>query len=110
MPNRKESDQTRRMFLLGAGLILAHQVAGKAVRGGLFLSRFSPADLPKGVICAALVSIVLGVGFSRILAKHGPMRLVTAAFAVGSVLRLIEFGLLRNTGEHARGVLVTIVY
>ena len=48
MRNGSDSQKTG-MFLLGGGLVMAHQVAGKAVRGGLFLSQFSPGDLPKVV-------------------------------------------------------------
>ena len=110
MPHASEPGQTRGIFLLGAGIILAHQVAGKAVRDGLFLSQFAPSDLPKVVLGAALVSVLLGLGFSRVLAVHGPMRAVPAAFAVGSFLHLLEFGLLRVLGEGARGALVTLVY
>ena len=69
MQNRSESGQTRRMFLLGAGLILAHQVAGKAVRDGLFLSRFSPARLAedRGVRGA-------GLGAARAWVSRGSCR------------------------------------
>ena len=101
MPNRSESEQTRRMFLLGAGLILAHQVAGKAVRDGLFLSLFSPADLPEVMAAAALFSVLLGLCFSRLLSRFGPMRMVPAAFAVGALLHVVEFVLLRTAGRRA---------
>src|SRR5262245_50275033 len=109
MENRIQSQQTR-MFLLGAGLVLAHQVAGKAVRDGLFLSRFSPADLPKAVVLAALVAVMLGLGSARILAKQGPLRIGPMAFSVGSLLHLLEYMALRAEGELLRGAVVTFVY
>jgi ATP:ADP antiporter, AAA family len=90
--------------------MVAHQVAGKAVRDGLFLSRFSPSDLPKVIVCAALLSVLLGIGFSRVLSRYGPMRLVPAAFAMGSLLHLVEYALLRNSPPSATGILVTLVY
>lgn len=110
MHTRGESNQMRRMFLLGAALILAHQIAGKAARDGLFLSRFSPGDLPRIVVCAALFSVVMGLGFSRVLSRYGPLRVVPTAFALGSVLHLVEFVLLRIGGESVRGPVIAVVY
>src|SRR5438045_8351384 len=60
MEAQTEFEHTRRMFLLGAALMLAHLVAGKALRDGLFLSQFSPSDLPKVMAAAALFSVLLG--------------------------------------------------
>ncbi|MEO8593624.1 MAG: hypothetical protein ABI759_09895 [Candidatus Solibacter sp.] len=110
MEGGKQFADMRRMFLAGSALIVAHQVAGKAVRDGLFLSRFSAADLPKAIACAALLSVLLGVGFSRILARFGPLKVVPAAFAAGSALHLIEFLLLRLPGDDVRGTVVTLIY
>ncbi|PWU06036.1 MAG: hypothetical protein C5B51_13160 [Terriglobia bacterium] len=98
------------MFLLGSGLMLAHQVAGKAVRDGLFLSQFSPRDLPKIVMLAALVAVLLGMAFTRLLSRYGPLRLVPGALALGSLLHLVEFALLRTFQGGARGVVITLVY
>src|SRR5215472_3255697 len=110
MHSQNEMHATRRMFFLVSGLIVAHQVAGKAVRDGLFLSRFSPGDLPKVVICAALISVMLGLGFARLLSRNGPLRLVPAAFAIGGFLHVVEFALLRSGGEGLRGIVITLVY
>jgi len=110
MPTLDQSAPMRRAFQLGSALIVAHQVAGKAVRDGLFLSRFSAGDLPKAVACAALISVLLGLGFSRVLSRYGPLRVVPAAFAAGSLLHVVEFLLLQTPGEGMRGVVVTIVY
>jgi hypothetical protein len=110
MPKRSQLRQTRSVFLLGAGLVLAHQVAGKAVRDGLFLSQFSARDLPRVVILAALVAVLLGVGSSRLLSRFGPLRLVPAAFAVGALLHLVEFGLLRAQEGSVRAAVTTVIY
>src|SRR4051812_39145364 len=109
MEAQTEFEHTRRMFLLGAALMLAHLVAGKAVRDGLFLSQFSPADLPKMMAAAALLSVLLGVGFARLLARRGPLRIVPAAFAAGGLLHLVEFATLRGAAG-LRGAVVTVVY
>jgi hypothetical protein len=97
-------------FLLGAALIMAHQVAGKAVRDGLFLSQFSPTSLPSIMGAAALFSVLLGLLFARRMSRLGPERIVPAAFAIGGVLHWVEFGLLRSPGIVARGITVTLIY
>ena len=101
---------TGKFFLLAAGLLLAHQVAGKAVRDGLFLSRFPPADLPKVVAAAALAAVLLGLVASRLMARMGPRRLVSAGLTFGAALHVVEFLLLRGAGENLRGVVITVVY
>ncbi len=90
--------------------MLAHQVAGKAVRDGLFLSRFSPADLPRITVAAAILALLLGLGFSRVLSRFGPLRSVPAAYVISAVLHLAEYGLLRATGPLARAVVISAVY
>src|SRR5262245_10000091 len=104
MPIRNEPDQSRLIFLIGAALILAHQVAGKAVRDGLFLSRFSPADLPKIVAVAAVFAVLLGIVFSRLLGRFGPMRLVPVAFGLGAAFHVVEYVLLQRASDAGAGV------
>src|SRR5262245_13098583 len=110
MPISNEFELTRRLFLLGAALMLAHQVAGKAVRDGLFLSQFPASVLPKVVVLASLVAVVLGLGFSLLLSRYGPLRLVPAAFAVGALLHAAEYSMLRTAGTAVRGLAVTFIY
>jgi ATP:ADP antiporter, AAA family len=90
--------------------MVAHQVAGKALRDGLFLSRFAPSDLPKVVALSAVVAVVLGLGFARILGRSGPLRVVPIAFGAGSLLHLAEFALLRSAADGVRAVVITVVY
>src|SRR4051794_3530625 len=96
--------------MAASSLMVAHQVAGKALRDGLFLSRFAPSDLPKIVAASAVVSVLLGLGFARILARFGPLRLVPIAFGAGSLLHLVEFILLRNPTAAVRAIVITVVY
>lgn len=110
MPNRNQSRQTRSVFLLGAGLVLAHQVAGKAVRDGLFLSQFSARDLPKAMVLAALTAVLLGMASSRLLSRYGPLRLIPMAFAVSSFLHVVEFALLQTHGGSGRAAVTTVIY
>jgi AAA family ATP:ADP antiporter len=90
--------------------MVAHQVAGKALRDGLFLSRFPASDLPKVVAASALVAVLMGLGFARLLARLGPIRVVPLAFGAGALLHLLEFTLLRSAADGVRAVVITIVY
>jgi ATP:ADP antiporter, AAA family len=110
MQSRSEFKQTRALFLLGAGFVIAHQVAGKAVRDGLFLSQFAASDLPKVIVLAALVAVMLGVAFTRLLSRFGPLRFVPGAFAASAILHLAELALLRSSGNALRAAVVTLVY
>ena len=109
MPNKRQPDRTGLIFLVACSFMVAHLVAGKAVRDGLFLSRFAPSDLPKIVAAAAVVAVLLGLGFARLLSRTGPLRLVPLAFGAGSAFHLVEYWLLRG-GEDLRSVGITIVY
>ena len=81
--------------MAAATFMLAHQVAGKAVRDALFLSEFPAAYLPRIVVVAALGAILLGLLFSNLLSRYGPRRVVPAAFAASFVLHAAEW-LLRD--------------
>ncbi len=110
MRSQGQLNNTGFAFIAASALMMAHQVAGKAVRDGLFLSRFVPADLPKAVAAAALFAVLLGIGFSRVLSQYGPRRAVPVAFAGGSLLHLAEYALLDRAGDGVRGAVVTLVY
>src|SRR5215510_11055163 len=91
VPDRSQQNGAGFLFMLAAWLMLAHQVAGKAVRDGLFLSRFEPSDLPRAVAAAAIAAVLLGLLFARIMARSGPQHLVPAAFLAGSVIHIAEY-------------------
>jgi hypothetical protein len=109
VPNQRQPDRAGLIFMVACSLMVAHLVAGKALRDGLFLSRFAPNDLPKIVAAAAVVAVLLGLGFARLLWRTGPLRLVPLAFGAGSALHLVEYWLLRGD-EDLRSVVITIVY
>ena len=76
----------------GAGLMIAHQVAGKAVRDSFFLTNYPASDLPKMVMAAAGVSLLAVVFFSRVMGRLGPRRLVPAGFFLSALAHLAERG------------------
>lgn len=79
--------------MAGASLMLAHQVAGKAVRDSFFLSNYPASDLPKVVFVAAALTIVFVLLFSRAMGRFGPQRLVPASFLLSSALHIVEYRL-----------------
>lgn len=73
--------------------MVAFQLAGKATRDALYLSTYGVAALPRMVILAAVLSTLVAIGLSRVLARVGPGRLVPRLFALSSVLLLVEWAL-----------------
>src|SRR5581483_9964901 len=77
-----------------AGLMMAHQVTGKASRDAIFLSQFRTTDLPAMVTLAAIAAIVASIVGSLTLVRLGPQRVAPVAFALSSLLQLGEWVLL----------------
>lgn len=89
--------------MIGAGFMLAHQVASKAVRDAIFLSALPVTDLPKMVMTAALLSVAAVPVYSRLMARLGPKWLVPIGFAVSGAGHLVEWAI------QDRGPIVAIV-
>jgi hypothetical protein len=71
---------------LAAGLLIAQQVAARAVRDALFLSAFQVRALPL-VMGASAVAALAGAGaLSQALARRAPSRLVPAVAALSALL------------------------
>lgn len=79
--------------VLSATVIIAHQVAGKATRDGMFLAHFDVTHLPKVVIATALASIAGVLLMSRLLARYGPAALMPRAFVLSALLFAGEWSL-----------------
>src|SRR5262245_11190260 len=102
-------DDERRVRLYAvtaAGLTVAFQLAGKATRDALFLSTFGVAALPRMVIVSAVLSVVLTLGLTRVMARYGPSRLVPRLFWPSGPLLLIEWALVGP----ARSVAAVLFY
>ena len=59
-----------RMAMTVSGLMMAHQVAGKATRDAIFLSQFKTTALPTMVATAALAAVVISLWRGRTLASR----------------------------------------
>ncbi|MFB3778169.1 MAG: hypothetical protein ACE141_11175 [Bryobacteraceae bacterium] len=96
--------------MFGAGLMLAHQVAGKAVRDSYFLSNYPVSDLPRMVIAAAAVSAVVVLLFSRAMGRIGPGRLTPAGFLMSALAHTGEYWLMgRAPGPWSVAIYLHIV-
>ncbi len=88
----RNSDRTAAIAATVASTaMVAFQLAGKATRDALYLSTFGIGSLPRMVIVAALLSALMTIALSRVLARLGPARLVPWLFAASAVLLLGEW-------------------
>jgi len=99
-------DRLTYIAMAGAALMLAHQVAGKAARDGLFLARYEASALPKIVLAAAGVALLLGWLFSLLLKRYTPQRVVPVGLLLSGVLQAAEWLFL----DRAVDVVVVVVY
>ncbi len=90
-------NKTTSIAMIGAALMLGHQVAGKAVRDSFFLSNYPASDLPKVVIAAAFISVVMVLIFARLIGRFGPSAMVPAGFLASSLLHLTEYSFVADS-------------
>lgn len=79
-----------------SAVMLAYQVAGKAVRDALFLDALPVTDLPRMVILAAVLSVLAVPIYSHLLAWVGPKRLVPLGFLLSAVAHVGEWYLFES--------------
>jgi hypothetical protein len=77
--------------MLGAGVVTAQFIAGKAARDALYLAHLDVTSLPSMVVVASLVSLVLVLVSARCLRKMAPATFVPLLFVVSAVLQLVEW-------------------
>lgn len=82
---------TVNMALVTATLILAQQIAGKAIRDTLFLSHYPATDLPKAMLLTALLSLLAVLSMTRLMLRHGPARVVPWGFVLSALLFVGEW-------------------
>jgi AAA family ATP:ADP antiporter len=74
-----------------AALLIAQQVAAKAVRDAFFLSRFDSANLPPAMAAAAVIGVGSALVVGRMMVRHGPARYVPWLFGVQVLLFALEY-------------------
>lgn len=90
-----------------AAVMLAHQVAGKAVRDALFLGALPVTALPRMVILSAVLSVLAVPVYSNLLARLGPRRLVPLGFILSAAAHVAEWAW---TGTGTGTVIPVVVY
>jgi AAA family ATP:ADP antiporter len=74
-----------------AGLMIAHQVAGKAVRDATFLSAWPVSHLPAMVMATAFVAVAAVPAYSRLFERFGPGRVVAVGFVISAAAHVAEW-------------------
>ena len=92
-PSRAEAldQQAARAAALAAFLLIANQVAARAVRDALFLTAFPLTSLPLAMGAAALAALAGAELLSAALARRSPARVVPAAAVLSAVLLAVWY-------------------
>jgi hypothetical protein len=80
-----------RLAMVVAGLMLAHQVAAKAVRDAAFLSAWPAERLPAMVLATAALVVATVPLFSRLLSRGGPRAVIPIGFVASAAAHLVEW-------------------
>ncbi|MCA9752800.1 MAG: hypothetical protein KC591_11460, partial [Gemmatimonadetes bacterium] len=99
-------DTAVRFATVCAFLLVAQQVAAKAVRDTLFLTQFDVTLLPRMIVTASIASILAVLGSSRALTRFGPHRMLPPALVTSAVLQL----LLVFVQPYAPGLVAFLLY
>lgn len=75
-----------RAATLGAGLLVAQQVAGKALRDTLFLAEFGVEKLPHAMLASAVVSAALIATLARVARVRSPWHVASASLLASAGL------------------------
>ena len=80
-----------RLAMPVAGLMLAHQVAGKAVRDATFLEAWPVSRLPLMVMATAVLVIAAVPVYSWLLERFGPRAVVSTGFLASAAGHALEW-------------------
>src|SRR5438270_6416776 len=83
---------TRAAAFTSAAMI-AHQVAGKAVRDALFLTSFSVTSLPPVMALGAGLSLAAALWMSRLLTRYSPSVVLPILFAASMCGLVVEWAI-----------------
>lgn len=89
-----EAGHTRRIVTLAMGvavMMIAQQLAGKAVRDAFFLSHFASATLPTFMMAASLLSIASVFATGALYRRVAPARVLPTAFLVSGIWFCLEW-------------------
>ncbi len=92
-PHRSQevsSSPTVWISTLVAVIMIAGQIASKAIRDGFFLTEFEVTTLPTAVVAAAVVSFASAFVFSRLIGTFSPFVVVPVLFGIHGLLFFVE--------------------
>src|SRR6186713_1963986 len=84
-----------------AAVLVAQHVASRACRDALFLSHFPAAELPKVMLAAAAVGLLLVLAVARAMARFGPRLVIPGLVALSGGVHALEWKLLGQAPETA---------
>jgi ATP:ADP antiporter, AAA family len=93
--------------MVTAGLMLGHQVAGKAVRDSTFLSAWPSSALPFIVVATAITAVVTVPIYARLLGRFGPRFVAPSGFLLSAIAHVIEW---RFAGTDRVGAVVVYIH
>jgi len=77
--------------MVTAAIMLAHQVAAKALRDTAFLTSWPATALPLMTVATAIFTVLLVPAFSRLMARFPPARVVAFGFALSAAAHVLEW-------------------
>jgi ATP:ADP antiporter, AAA family len=93
-PAQEDQRRAARIAALCALLVIASFVASKAARDAILLGQFSVQRLPIFIALSAVISLPVIVVAGRLMARHGPARLMPAVNVASAALAVGEWCLL----------------
>ncbi len=81
------------MAMATAAVMLAHQVASKALRDAAFLAVWPTTALPLMVVAASVPVVAVVPVFARLLERYGPRIVVPAGFLLSASAHVVEWQL-----------------
>ena len=78
---------------LVAALLIAQQVAGRALRDALFLSAYSIASLPGMMLVSALLSVCGSLAFAGAMVRRSPLAVLAGTLVLSTLLFGVEWRL-----------------
>ena len=93
-----DEDPSRLRWVVSASMavaiiMIAQQIAGKAIRDAFFLANFDPSLLPRVMTAASILSVAAVLGVTRLYRWLAPAALVPAFFTFSAGLFVLEWAL-----------------
>src|SRR5262245_57790931 len=88
---RVNSRTLTRIAMTGAGLMLAHQVAAKALRDATFLTAWSATALPLMTVATAVLTVGLVPIVSRLFERYSTRNVVAWGFVFSAAGHIVEW-------------------